>query len=46
MQRLYRAQRVGQVKHASNLPEGLRLSDVAEFREDGGKDSARSDKPK
>ena len=43
---IYRAQRVGQVKHASNLPEGLRLSDVAEFREDGGKDSARSDKPK
>ncbi len=35
---IYRAQRVGQVKHASTLPEGLRLSDVAEFqkKEDQG----------
>ena len=31
---IYRAQRVGQTKHAaSHLPEGLRLSDVSDFNE-------------
>ena len=31
---IYRAQRVGQAKHAaSHLPEGLRLSDVSDFNE-------------
>ncbi len=33
---IYRAQRVGQTKHAaSHLPEGLRLSDVSDFNETG-----------
>ena len=45
---IYRAQRIGQVKHASTLPEGLRLADVAEFRktEDQGTKRApdRNDK--
>ena len=45
---IYRAQRIGQVKHASTLPEGLRLADVAEFRktEDQGAKRApdRNDK--
>lgn len=35
---IYRAQRVGQAKHAaSGLPEGMRLSDVADFDATGGK---------
>ena len=40
---IYRAQRVGQSKPASvRLPEGLRLSDVAEFRESEGQDKPAS----